>query len=125
MEEFRKTGRSLLEGNEDHLLSLARSEFRKQEHQVGSLKNCIGVLQQQGYGQRMELQDAQHGYIECQGEQARLQEELSKKEKCFEILKIRNMNEMGESKRAQELRVDEVLMPKLRENHETIHQLTS
>ena len=36
------------------------------------------------------------------------------------------MHEMGEIKRAQELRVDEVSVQKLRENHETIHQqLTS
>ena len=35
------------------------------------------------------------------------------------------MHEMGEMKRAQELRVDEVSVQKLRENHETIQQLTS
>ena len=32
---------------------------------------------------------------------------------------------MGEMKRAQELRVDEVPVQKLRENHETIQKLTS
>ena len=35
------------------------------------------------------------------------------------------MHEMGEIKRAQEHRVDEVPVQKLRENHETIQQLTS
>ena len=35
------------------------------------------------------------------------------------------MHEMGEMKRAQELRVDEVSVQKLRENHETIQKLTS
>ena len=35
------------------------------------------------------------------------------------------MHEMGEVKRAQELRVDEVSVQKLRETHETIQQLTS
>ena len=40
-----KLGRSLLEGNKDHLLSQARSELMKQEHQVGSLNNCVGELQ--------------------------------------------------------------------------------
>ena len=35
------------------------------------------------------------------------------------------MNEMGEMKRAQELRVDEVSVQKLRENHETVQKLTS
>ena len=35
------------------------------------------------------------------------------------------MHEMGEMKRAEELRVDEVSVQKLRENHETIQQLAS
>ena len=35
-----KLGRSLLEGNEDHLISQARSDLMKQEHQVGSLNDC-------------------------------------------------------------------------------------
>ena len=57
-------GRSLLEGNKDHLLSQAKSEFMRQEHQVGSLNNCISELRQPAYAQRMELQDAQHEKIE-------------------------------------------------------------
>ena len=47
------------------------------------------------------------------------------KEKVLRNTQIRNMHEMGESKRAQEQRVDEVSVQKLRENHETIQQLTS
>ena len=69
-------GRSLLEGNKDHLLSQARSEHMKQEHQVGPLNNCNDELQQQAYAQRLELQDAQHGDVESRREQVRLQEEL-------------------------------------------------
>ena len=38
-------GRSLLEGNEDHLLSQARSELVRQEHYVESLNNCISEVQ--------------------------------------------------------------------------------
>ena len=55
----------------------------KQEHQVESLNNCISELQQHTYAQRLELQDAQHGYIESRREQVRLQEELSMKEKVL------------------------------------------
>ena len=40
------------------LLNQARSEFVKQEHQVGSLNNCIDELQMQAYAQRLELDDA-------------------------------------------------------------------
>ena len=49
----------------------------RQERRVGSLNNCISELQQQAYAQRLELKDAQHGYIESRREQVRLQEELS------------------------------------------------
>ena len=69
--------RSLLEGNKDHLLSQARSELMKQEYQVGFFNNCIGELQQQTCAQRLELQDAQHGFVQSQREQVRLQEEIS------------------------------------------------
>ena len=74
---------------------------------------------------RLELQDAQHGYIESRREQVRLQEELSPKEKVLGDTQIRSMPEMGEMKRAQKLRVDEVSMHTLRDNHETIQKLTS
>ena len=105
-------GRSLPEGNKDHLLSQARSELMRQEHQVGSLNNCVIESQQQTYAQRLELQDDQHGYIESRREQVRLQEELSMKERFLRDTQIRSMHEMGEMKRAQGLRVDVVLVPK-------------
>ena len=117
--------RSLLEGNKDHLLSQAKSELMRQEHQVGSLNNCISELQQQAHAQRLELQDAQHGYLESRREQVRLEEDLSMKEKVLRDTQIRSMHEMGEMKRPRELRVDEVSSQKLRENHETIQKLTS
>ena len=74
-------GRSLPEGNKDHLLSQARFELMRQEHQVGSLNNCVIESQQHSYAQRLELQDDQHGYIESPREQVRLLEELSMKER--------------------------------------------
>ena len=112
-------------GNKDHLLNLARSELVKHEHQVGCLNSCINELQQQACGQRLELQDAHHGYIESRREQTRLQEELSMKEKVPRDAQIRNIHVMGEMKRAQELRVDELSEQKLREGLETIQRLTS
>ena len=64
-------------------------------------------------------------FFESRREQVRLQEELSMKEKVLRDTQIRSMREMGEMKRARELRVDEVSVQKLRENHETIQKLTS
>ena len=47
------------------------------------------------------------------------------KEKVLRNYQIRNMHEMGDKKRAQEQRIDEVSVEKLTENHETIQQITS
>ena len=84
----------------------------KQELQVESLNNCISELLQQVHAQRLELQDAEHGYVESRREQVRLQEEFSMKEKVLRDTQIRSLHEMGEVKRAQELRVDEVSVQK-------------
>ena len=78
--------------------------------------------QQHAYAQRLEVHDTQH---DSRREQVRLQEELSLKEKVLRDTQIRSMHEMGEVKRAQELRLDEVSVQILRENHETIQKLTS
>ena len=55
----------------------------------------------------------------------RLQEELAMKEKAVRDTQRRSMHDMGEMKRAQELRIDEFSLQKLRESHETIQRLTS
>ena len=89
----------------------------KPEHQVESLNNFISELQHKTYAQRLELQDAQHGFIESWREQVRLHEELSMEEKVLQDTRIRSMHDMGEMKRGQEPQVDEVSVQKLRENH--------
>ena len=47
------------------------------------------------------------------------------KEKLLRDTQIRHIHELGEMKRAQELRVDEVSVQKLRESQDTIQRLTS
>ena len=47
------------------------------------------------------------------------------KENVLRDTQIRSLHEMGETKRAQEPRVDEVSVQKFSENHETIQRLTS
>ena len=61
--------KSLLDGNRDHLLAEARFELMKQECKVESLNSYISELQQQTYAQRLELEDAHHGYVESRREQ--------------------------------------------------------
>ena len=76
-----------------------------QEQKVESLNNCISELQQRAYAQRLKLGDTHHGYVESRREQVQLQEELFIKEKALRDTQIRSMHEMGEMKRAQELRL--------------------
>ena len=47
----------------------------KQENKVESLNNCINELQQQVYAQRLDVENAHHGYVESRREQVRLQDE--------------------------------------------------
>ena len=91
---------------EARIICLIRSELT-QEHQMGSLNNRIDELQRQAHAQRLELEDAHHGNIESRREQFCLQEELSMKEKALRETQTRNIHDMEEMKRAQELRVDE------------------
>ena len=83
-----------------------------------SISECIGELQQQTEKQRLALQDAQYGFVESRREQVRLQAELSMKEKVLRDTQFRNMHEMGEIKRAQELRIDEASVQKLRKSRD-------
>ena len=85
----------------------------------------LGELQQQTYAQRLELEDAHHGYVESRREQVRLEEEVVMKEKALRDTQIRSIREVGELKRAQELRVDEFSVQTLRDSHDTIQKLTS
>ena len=54
---------TLLDGNKDHFFKQARSDLAKQERHVEFLDKCIGELQRQTEEQRLELQDAQYGYV--------------------------------------------------------------
>ena len=47
------------------------------------------------------------------------------KEKALRDTQIRSIHEMGELKRAQDLRVDECSVQKFRESHDTTQRLTS
>ena len=71
------------------------------------------------------LQEVQNEFVESRREQARLQEDLIRKENELRDTQIRSMHELEKMKKEQVQQVDEVSVQKLRENHETIQQLTS
>ena len=90
---------------------------------VESLNTCISELQQQTCVQRLKLEDAHHGCVE--ESKFDYQKSWSCKRKALRDTQIRSIHEMGELKRAQQLRVDEFSVQKLRESHDTIQRLTS
>ena len=53
-----------------------------------------------------------YGYEESQREQARLHEELAQREKALREPRIRNIHEVEELQRAQEMRIDEFCFTK-------------
>ena len=116
---------TLLESNKDHLLNQAKSDLARKESHVESLNKCINDLQKRTEVQDRASQEVQNEFVESRREQARLQEELIRKENALRDTQIRSMRELAKMKRAQEQRIDEVSVQKLRENDETIQQLTS
>ena len=71
---------TLLEGDKDQLLNQARSDLARKEIHVESLNKCIDDLQKRTEVKVWASQEAQHGFAESRREQARLQEELIRKE---------------------------------------------
>ena len=117
--------KSRLDGDGDHILAEARSELMKQEYKVESFNTCSCEHQRQTCSQRLELDDAHVGYEESRREPGRLQEEQITREKALRDTRIRSIHEMEELTTAQDLRVDECSVQKLRESHDTIQQLAS
>ena len=105
--------KSLHEGHRDHVLAEAKSEILKQECKVDSPNTCIRELQRQAHFHQSELDSVFCGCEESRREQARLNEEFTLREKALRDTRIRNIHEMEELKRAQEMRVDEFSMQKL------------
>ena len=116
---------SFFEGHRDHMLAEAKAEILKQESKVDSLDICIRELQRQARSHRLDTEGANCGYEESRREQARLQEELAPREKALQDARFRNIHEMEELKRAQELRVEKFSAQKSRESLDTIQKLIS
>ena len=114
-----------LAGNENHLLNQARSDPARKEIHAESLNNCIDDLQKRTEVQDRAPQDVQNEFVESRREQARFQEELIRKENALRDTQIRSMHELEKMKRARIQQVDEMSIQKIRENHETLQQLTS
>ena len=92
------------------MLAGVRSELMKQVYKVEYLDTCISELQAANLCSAIGI--------------GRCPSQLVMKEKALRDAQIRSIHEMGELKRAQELRVDKFSVQKLRESHDTIQKLT-
>ena len=71
------------------------------------------------------MDDLSYEYEESRREQARLHQELAQREEALRDTRIRNVHEVEELKRAQDMRIDEFSRNELRESDATIQELTS
>ena len=120
-----KAARTVLEEQRDHLLADAKSEMLKQECKDDTLNTCIREFQRQARSNRLEMDGVSCGHGESRRELARLHEELAQREKALPDPCIRNIHEVEELKRAQEMRIDEFSRHELRESPATIQKLAS
>ena len=112
-----EAARTVVEEQRDHLLAEVKSEILKQECKVDTLNTCIREFQRQAHPNRLEMDHVNHGYEESRREQARLHEELAQREKALRNTRVRNIHDVEELKRAQELRIDEFTRNELTESH--------
>ena len=107
------------------MLAEAKSEVRKHESRADYLDTSGRDLQRQLDSNRLGIYCTNQVYEETRKEQARLHEELVQREKALRDTRFRSIHEVQQLKRAQEMRVDEFSINKLRETHDTIQGLTS
>ena len=90
--------------------------MRKQECRTEFLDSSVRDLQRQLDSNRVEIYCTNRGNEESRKEKARLHGELAQRQRVLRDTQIRSIHEMGKLRRAQELRVDEFSVQKLRES---------
>ena len=113
----------------------ARNRLKKET--AASLKSTLQNSEAEFRNEKAETGDSRTSRTEADkcmelanprgltGERAQPHEELSLQEGAVRKIRIEGIQEVEELKRAQELRVDEFSVQKLKESHETIQRLTS
>ena len=95
----------LKNNHRDHLLAEAKSEILKQECNVVSLNTPIREFRRHARSNRLEM-DCKLWNEESRREQARFHKELlAQREKALRDTRIRNIHEVEELKRSQEMRM--------------------
>ena len=99
--------------------------MRKQRCGADFLDSSVRDLQRQLDSDRLDIYCTNQGHEESRKEQAILHEELAQRERVLQETHIRSVHEVGELKRAQEIRIDEFSKNELRESHPTGAHFTS
>ena len=115
----------LLERQKEQILAKVRSEIQKHELQSDSDRRSIQELNGILDSQRREIDHTIAGCEQSRRDQLLLQEQLSEQTRDLREARIKSLHEMEESKRVQELRIDEFSTRRLIENQDTINDLTA
>ena len=108
-------GKSLLGEQRDHQLAEAKSELLKQECKVETLNTCIRQFQRQAYDQRFLMESVNCGLMKnFEESKPGFTKMWLHEKKALRDTRIRNIYEMENLKRAQEMRVDEFSFQKLK-----------
>ena len=114
--------KSFLQEPQDYMLAEAKSEVRKQECRADSLDSSVRDLQRQRDSNRLETYCTNQGFEESRKEQARLHQASAQWKRAVRDTRIRSIHEVGQLKRAQQMRIDE---DELRESHAAIQKRQS
>ena len=114
-----------LEEQQDYMLAEEKSDVRKQERRADFLDTSLRDLRRQIDSNRLEIYCTNQGYEESRTDLAKFREELAHRERLLRETQIRSFHEVGELKKAKEMRTDEFSRNELRESHATKEELTS
>ena len=111
--------RILLEWKKEQILAEVRTEIQKHEFQADS--ELTGIID----SQRREIDHTIASDEQSSRDQLLLHEQLSEQNRDLREVRIKNLHEMEELKRVQELRIDQFSRRRLIENQDTIDELTA
>ena len=100
-------------------MELDQETLQNSQHIGRSTNSPSPTFQRQAHSSRLEMEIVNCGYDKSRRVQARLDEDLAQREQALRDTRIRNIHEVKELKRAQEMRIDEFSRHELRESHAT------
>ena len=109
------------EEQRNQLLSQAKAGTMKEECRADFAECSIRELIRPIQSNRMELDHTNLGYEQTRREQVRLHEEFAQRRRALRESHVRNIHELEELKRVQEMRIDECSKQELRESQTSIH----